>query len=136
MKRVLAVMLAVVIVMMTCAVAEDSSSDAENYEKNLAMMELVYRMTPENIDKDQIMYTYYNFMICMNRDGLKYFYYYYSLAKNDGTSTYEKAKKLSYTSANLVKTATDGYLDWMNGNLTDAEYLDILMPMVEVVLED
>ena len=135
MKRIASFLLAVML-LFVCNVsfADENESVKSKQLETLNKACLFYDLIPDGFDADKIMHTYLSFMIYMNSSAMEYFYQAFAVEEETGIKAADRVLKVAGSSAKMTKAATDGYLDWLNGNMTDAQYADVLMTLVKGVI--
>ena len=135
MKRFVAVMVVMVLVLCCVAcVAEEKDSVKEECRKNIGLLYLSNKMNPEGIGRDKLVYGHQNLILYIMHDASDMFYAVYGMKNGDSDAVAESIIPEEKASSGLIKAATDAYIGWLNGKLTDGEYKTILMEMIGSLL--
>lgn len=135
MKRVVCVLFVVVMITVCCAALADDNSTTDDLLKALNTMKLYYKLAPDEFEPDYIMHTYLDLMLYMNTEAMDYFNVGYYLTHDKDETAVDYVREYAISVTKIVKVATDGYSDWLNGKMTDKEYAEVLMQLVEGVTE-
>lgn len=135
MKRVICLMMVVVMATVCCAAFADDSATTDEHLKELGMMKLYYMLAPDDFGPDYIMRTYLDLMLYMNTDAMEYFNVGYYLTREKEETAVDYVRRYAISVTNIVKVATDGYADWLNGKMNDKEYVEVLMMLVDGVID-
>lgn len=136
MKRVICLLIVIAMMAVCCvSVAEENESSTDEHLKELGMMSLLYNLAPDDFGQDYIMRTYLDLMIYMNTEQMDSFNLGYYLTKDRAESVVDYMRKYALSITNIIQIATDGYEDWLNGKMTDKEYLDVLMALVDGIID-
>lgn len=128
MKRVVALVMVVVLMVMGTAALADSQKDSEKYIEELKWMYMKYEIAKDNFDDESVMYTYINLMLAINAQSSEY----YMLAKSiGGDAAIETAKTMTWSGAMFSQRITDAYIKYVNGEMKKSDFLKVLIPMVE-----
>lgn len=134
MKRFVSVMLIVAMLVGSCAMAEEKL-DLEQCKKNLGLVNLAYKVNPDKLDDDIILFAYLNLMFIIHSDTNKYFNQAYGNMEKDGGKMMETVRKLGYSSARMANAVSGAYMNYIEGKFTREQLLDIMMPIVDGMLE-
>lgn len=128
--------MAMVIVMAAaCYTSFAEESENDKYMSELKIIDLYYRVAPDEFGADYIMDTYLNLMLYLEAEALDYFYLVYNMTNDKDITAVDYIRDYAIGATNMVKVATDGYLDWLNGKMTDSQYAEVLMAIVNGVIE-
>lgn len=131
MKRMVCVILvAVMVACCVACVAEESSSVKEESRKNMGLVYLMYKVKPEELGPDMLIYGYLNLVTYLASESSDLFFMVYGMEDGNKQAVTESFKPVGRASANMIKVATDAYLEWIDGKLTDSHFAEILMEMI------
>ena len=136
MKRIVAVLIIMTILTVGCvSVASGSSEDLEKILEDLNIFSLFYRVIPEDFGKDMIMGSYITLIRYMSTEASNMFYKFYDEKFVKTDAAYEIIKDYTKGNAGIIKAATDGYIDWIDGKMTDSQFKEIIMNMVNGIID-
>lgn len=135
MKRIVSVIIAMAVLMSCVAgIAEEKKSVKDECKKNLGLIYLAYKLNPEETGRDKLIFGYQNLIMYIIHDASDMFYAYYGIKGGDSNAVAESVIPGEKGSSAMIKLATDTYISWLDGKMTDSEYGEVLMEMIGALI--
>lgn len=137
MKRMVAVLMVLVMVCAYGMAGADQSrvehaKENEKYAKDMVMsLSLIYNADPDGFDADYIYLLYSYYRLYSAASSLNLAEKAFNLRTGTNTVFSDLSRGNEKAGAMLDKLMTEKYVSWLNGELSDREYCDTVIPVIK-----